>query len=105
MRTNELYLIFLRRATFLLTTSLAGSDNRGMNTDFQTLDQVKTLIDAAGGPSALATMMGFDREGGRQRVANWTANGRIPVMVVRAYRPLFRKIMRKAAAQAAGVEK
>jgi hypothetical protein len=50
-------------------------------------------------------MMGFDREGGRQRVANWTAIGRIPVMVVRAYRPLFRKIMRKAAAQAAGIEK
>jgi hypothetical protein len=69
--------------------------------DFQTPDEVKALIDAAGGPTELARRMGFAKETGRQRVAMWKMAGRIPPMVVRAYRPFFRRIMSRAAKEAA----
>ena len=64
--------------------------------DFQTLKEVNELVEAAGGPSALARRMGFDKASGRQRVNNWRMNGRIPEMVVRAYKPFFRRIMARA---------
>jgi hypothetical protein len=63
--------------------------------DFSTPAEVKALIEAAGGPTELARRMGFDKQSGRQRVANWRMNGRIPPMVVMAYEALFKKIMRR----------
>lgn len=38
------------------------------------------LIDKLGGPSRLAEILGFDREGGAQRVHNWKERG-IPAKV------------------------
>ena len=64
--------------------------------DFQTPDEVKALIDAAGGPTELARRMGFAKATGRQRVAMWKMAGKIPAMVVRAYRPFFKRIIAKA---------
>ena len=69
--------------------------------DFQHHDEVKALIEAAGGPSELARRMGFDKQSGRQRVANWKMNGKIPPMVVRAYLPMFKRIIRRAAPKVA----
>lgn len=69
--------------------------------DFQTPEEVKALIDAAGGPTELARQMGFDKHTGRQRCANWKMNGRIPPMVVLAFRPFFKRIMARAARQSA----
>ena len=64
--------------------------------DFQTPDEVKALIEAAGGPTELARRMGFDKHTGRQRVGMWKMNGKIPPMVVRAFKPFFRRIKAKA---------
>ena len=64
--------------------------------DFQTAEQVAALIDAAGGPTALAKRMGFDKHTGRQRVGMWKSAGKIPPMVVKAYRPLLKRIMARA---------
>ena len=61
---------------------------RGMN--FDTRGEVTMLVAAAGGPSELARRMGF---ASRQRIANWVSKGYIPAMVVRAYRPMFRRIL------------
>ena len=66
------------------------------NVDFQVPHEVEALIAAAGGPSALAKQLGFAKESGRQRVSNWRANGRIPAMVVMAYRPFFKRLMARA---------
>ena len=67
--------------------------------NWQTPDEVKALIEAAGGPTELARRMGFDKHTGRQRVAMWKMSGRIPEMVVKAYRPMFKRIMARAEAQ------
>jgi len=69
--------------------------------DYQTLDEVTALIEAAGGPSELARRMGFDKHSGRQRVFNWKASGKIPAMVTKAYAPLFKRIMSRAAKETA----
>ena len=65
--------------------------------DFQTIKEVRALFEAAGGPTELARQMGFDKHTGRQRTANWLMNGRIPPMVALAFKPLFKRIMSKAA--------
>ena len=64
--------------------------------NFDTPDEVKALIEAAGGPADLARRMGFDKHTGRQRVSMWKMAGRVPEMVVKAYRPLFKRIMARA---------
>ena len=64
--------------------------------DFQTREQVIELIEAAGGPAELGKRMGFRPETARQRVSNWRGSGKIPDMVVRAYLPLFKKIIARA---------
>ena len=66
--------------------------------NFQTQDEVRALVKAAGGPSELARRMGFDKRGGRQRVGNWQAAGRIPEMTVKAYGVLFKRILKRAQA-------
>jgi hypothetical protein len=63
--------------------------------EFKTRQEVDALIDAAGGPTELARRLGFDKHTGRQRCSNWRASG-IPPMVVRAYMPLFKRIMSRA---------
>ena len=65
--------------------------------DYQTRDEVEALVQAAGGVSRLAERMGFDKNGGRQRAQNWVKNGKIPSMVCKAYAPLFKRIMSRAA--------
>jgi hypothetical protein len=47
-----------------------------------------TLIDRLGGPSKLATTLGYDK-GGAQRVFNWKARGRIPSDVKLERQDLF----------------
>lgn len=64
----------------------------GLMEEWQTMDEVRALIKAAEGPSALARKMGFSR----QRVANWLVKGRVPAMVVKGFRPLFRRVLAKA---------
>ena len=64
--------------------------------DYQTPDEVVALIDAAGGPSALAKRLGWPAEGGRQRVNAWKAAGKVPKMVALAYRSLFKRIISQA---------
>lgn len=67
--------------------------------EFQTPDEVRALIEAAGGQSELARRMGFDKMTGRQRVQAWKSAGKVPPMVVRAYKPMFKRIMARAAKQ------
>jgi hypothetical protein len=62
--------------------------------DYKTRQEVDALIDAAGGPTELARRMGFDKRSGRQRVSNWREAG-IPPMVVKAYKPFFKRLMAK----------
>lgn len=64
--------------------------------EFQTPHEVEALIEAAGGPAALARRMGFAKESGRQRVNNWRSAGKIPLMVVRAYKPFFKRVLARA---------
>lgn len=40
----------------------------------------KTLIDSLGGPAKVAELLGYDKDGGTQRVHNWTTRG-IPAHV------------------------
>lgn len=40
----------------------------------------KTLIDSLGGPAKVAELLGYDKDGGIQRVHNWTSRG-IPAHV------------------------
>lgn len=46
------------------------------------------LIDLLGGPARVAALLGYDKEGGTQRVHNWTKRG-IPAAVKVAYPKLF----------------
>ena len=64
--------------------------------EFRTRQEVDALIEAVGGPTELARRLGFDKHTGRQRVSMWRNNG-VPPMVVRAYKPLFKRIMARAA--------
>jgi hypothetical protein len=45
----------------------------------------KEVIDALGGPAAVAEKLGYDKHGGVQRVQNWTTRGIPPK--VRLERP------------------
>jgi hypothetical protein len=69
--------------------------------NWQTTKEVKALIKAANGPTELGRRMGFSR----QRVSNWCVAGRIPEMVVKAYAPLFKRIMARAAVVSEGQRK
>ena len=66
--------------------------------EFTTRAEIDALIEAAGGPTELARRMGFDRRNGRQRVSNWRHTG-IPEMVVKAYKPFFKRLLAKAQAK------
>lgn len=46
------------------------------------------LIEALGGPAKVADKLGFDKEGGTQRVHNWTVRG-IPAQVKVDHPELF----------------
>lgn len=48
----------------------------------------KSLIDALGGPSKVAELLGYDKRGGRQRVNNWRRRG-IPPKVKLEYPDVF----------------
>jgi len=84
------------RQFFLLDKFFLRDQNRLM--DFQTHAEVAALIAAAGGQTELARRLGFDKNTGRQRVNAWKSNGKVPPMVVRAYKPMFKRIMTRAAA-------
>jgi hypothetical protein len=59
------------------------------------------LIDAAGGSSALAALIGLGTEdGARQRVNNWRRRG-IPADVILEHRKLFERLERDTARTAA----
>jgi hypothetical protein len=62
-----------------------------MPVDFETPEEVAELFNAAGGTNALAKRIGFSR----QRLHNWLVNGKIPPMVVRGYKQLFRRILER----------
>lgn len=64
---------------------------------------VRELIQAAGGQTALAQKMGYDKEGGRQKVQSWVYNG-IPAHVLLHNRPFFRKLIRRHRAKLAAQE-
>lgn len=48
----------------------------------------KDLIERLGGPSAVAKLLGYESNGGPQRVHNWTKRG-IPAAVKLAHPQLF----------------
>ena len=65
--------------------------------EFDTRDQVDALLRAAEGPQNLARRMSSRTATfSLQRVCNWRRYGRIPPMIVKAYRPLFNRIMARA---------
>lgn len=66
-------------------------------TPFQTPDEVTELVAASGDPGSPATLARrLGSKFSRQRVANWVTFGKIPEMVVRAYLPTFRRILKRA---------
>lgn len=48
-----------------------------------TLEADKALIQAFGGPTQLAMLLGFTKPGGVQRVQNWTVRGIPPAIKVK----------------------
>lgn len=62
-----------------------------------TSDDVAAVIDAAGGAKALAIRMGWEPKKGYARVRRWKCEGHIPPMVVKAYAPMFKRLLAKAA--------
>lgn len=51
-----------------------------MDTRSARVERDKALIDELGGPAKVAELLGFDKDGGIQRVQNWTTRG-IPAAV------------------------
>jgi hypothetical protein len=44
------------------------------------IDQDKALIESLGGPAKLAETLGYEKEGGVQRVQNWLSRGIPPAV-------------------------
>jgi hypothetical protein len=66
-----------------------------------TPEESARLIDAAGGSSALAELIGLGSEdGARQRVNNWRRRG-IPADVILEHQKLFERLQRQPANAAA----
>ncbi|MDR3386841.1 MAG: hypothetical protein P4L92_07290 [Rudaea sp.] len=59
-----------------------------MNLATFTVDADRRLIESLGGPAKLAKLLGFDPDGGTQRVQNWKARG-IPASVRLARPDIF----------------
>ena len=64
----------------------------GLNVVFNcamtSLDDDRTLIELLGGPAKLAEKLGYDKDGGVQRVQNWLTRG-IPAAVKLEHPDLF----------------
>jgi len=58
---------------------------------------INALIEAAGGAGELARRMGFTKETGRLRVAQWKSRQAIPPMVRQAYRAFFKRLLARHA--------
>lgn len=56
------------------------------------------LIDAMGGPTAVAKLLGFEAEHAAQRVNNWKTRG-IPARVLVDHRLVFERARRRATQQ------
>jgi hypothetical protein len=61
------------------------------------IDHDKALIERLGGPAKVAELLGYDKDGGVQRVFNWTTRG-IPARVKLAFPQIFLKQPERAAA-------
>ena len=55
-----------------------------------TLDADKALIETLGGPAKVAELLGYEKEGGPQRVSNWRTRG-IPSEVKLNHPDIFLK--------------
>lgn len=67
------------------------------------IDKDKALIDQLGGPSKVAELLGYDADGGVQRVQNWKARGIPPA--VKVQRPdIFLALSRRRANRSAKAE-
>ena len=54
------------------------------------LDEDKALIESLGGPAKVAALLGYDKDGGVQRVQNWLSRG-IPAAVKLDFPDVFLK--------------
>lgn len=55
-----------------------------------TLNSDKALIETLGGPAKVAELLGYDKDGGAQRVHNWITRG-IPARVKISHPEIFLK--------------
>lgn len=46
-----------------------------MNNEAEIIDGDRKLIEAMGGPTKLAEVLGYDKHGGVQRIQNWLSRG------------------------------
>lgn len=46
-----------------------------MNTEAETIEADRKLIEGLGGPTKLAEILGYDKHGGVQRIQNWITRG------------------------------
>lgn len=60
-----------------------------------TLESDKALIEELGGPAKVAELLGFDKDGGTQRVHNWLTRG-IPSQVKLNHPDIFLKHLQAA---------
>ena len=63
--------------------------------DFQTRERVNMLVEAAGGQTKLAHILGFTPTGGKQRVQNWINDGRVPIVEVLRFNKIFKKLLKR----------
>lgn len=69
--------------------------NMVFNNCMITLDEDKALIESLGGPAKVAELLGFDKDGGTQRVYNWLTRG-IPSQVKLEHPDIFLKHLQAA---------
>ena len=60
-----------------------------------TLDADRALIESLGGPAKVAELLGYEKEGGPQRVNNWVTRG-IPAGVKLNHPDIFLKHLQAA---------